>query len=216
MKMTRGIIILCLVFLFVGCDSYVSEDLLTDETNDNSLVSDLDVESTEMKDSLIIEEVESEMKEQEAITVEVEEEQQEASSVDVVEEQQEVIEEEVLMNTIKISVNGSVLTATLVDNSSVDAFMELLSKGPLTIEMSDYGNMEKVGSIGEQLPTNDTRITTEPGDIILYQGSALVIYYDANTWSFTRLGKIDGLTQEELKDILGDGSVTVTIEEDIR
>ena len=115
-------------------------------------------------------------------------------------------------NIMNIKTGNKVLTATLADNSSVEALVELLTKGPLTIEMSDYGNMEKVGPIGTTLPGNDEQITTEPGDIILYQGSALVIYYAPNTWNFTRLGKIDNITQDELKAILGDGDITVTLE----
>ncbi|MEZ5103038.1 MAG: cyclophilin-like fold protein [Draconibacterium sp.] len=113
---------------------------------------------------------------------------------------------------IKLTVNGqTTLTAAMVDNSSAAAFIELLKKNSLTIEMRDYGNMEKVGSIGTTLPRNDEQITTSPGDIILYQGNALVIYYAPNSWNFTRLGKIDNITQDELKAVLGDGNVTVTL-----
>ena len=75
--------------------------------------------------------------------------------------------------------------------------------------MHDYGSLEKVGSLPWSLPRNDEQITTEPGDIILYQGNQVTIYYDVNTWSFTRLAKIDGATKEELLDALGDGNVTV-------
>lgn len=80
----------------------------------------------------------------------------------------------------------------------------------MTIDMSDYGNMEKMGPIGKDLPTNDEEITTKAGDLILYQGNSLVIYYDENSWNFTRLGKIEGVTGEELLDAFGDGYVTVT------
>ena len=100
------------------------------------------------------------------------------------------------------------LTATLADNSSALAFFELLEKAPVTIKMSDYGNFEKVGPLGTSLPRNDTHITTESGDIILYQGNQITIYYDTNSWNFTRLGKVDGKTQAELKQILGNGDVT--------
>lgn len=100
------------------------------------------------------------------------------------------------------------LTATLADNSSATAFYELLKKGPLTVDMHDYGSFEKVGSLGTSLPRNDTQITTSAGDIILYQGNQITIYYDTNSWNFTRLGKIDGTTQAELKKILGKGKVT--------
>jgi len=112
---------------------------------------------------------------------------------------------------MKLQIGNTVLTATFANNSSAQALKELLKKGPITIEMRDYANMEKVGSLGTTLPRNDEQITTEPGDIILYQGNALVIYYAPNSWDFTRLGKIDHITQDELKRILGDGSVTVTI-----
>ena len=114
--------------------------------------------------------------------------------------------------TMKITVGNRELTATLVANSSTEALKEWLKTGPVTINMRDYGNMEKVGGFGRSLPTNDERITTEPGDLILYQGNAFVIYYAPNTWSFTRLGKINNVTQQELINILGQGNVTVILE----
>jgi hypothetical protein len=107
--------------------------------------------------------------------------------------------------------NKTVLTATMIENSSVTALVEILKDGPLTIEMSDYGNMEKVGTIGTVLPGNDEQITTVPGDIILYQGKALVIYYAPNSWIFTRLGRIDSITRNELKAVLGEGDVNVKL-----
>ena len=107
----------------------------------------------------------------------------------------------------------SELTARLVDNSSATAFYELLKKGPLTVDMHDYGNFEKVGSLGTSLPRNDTQITTTAGDIILYQGNQITIYYDTNSWNFTRLGKVDGVTQAELIKILGKGNVTAVFSE---
>jgi hypothetical protein len=114
-------------------------------------------------------------------------------------------------NRMNIKIGDKVLTATLVENSSVDALKAALSAGPITINMRDYGSMEKVGPLGMDLPRNDEQITTEAGDIILYQGSALVIYYAPNSWNFTRLGKVNNVTAEELKDILGEGNVTVTL-----
>ena len=114
-------------------------------------------------------------------------------------------------NSVNIVIGDTVLTATLAENSSVDALKEALSTGPITINMRDYGNMEKVGPLGMDLPRNDQQITTEAGDIILYQGNALVIYYAPNSWNFTRLGRIDNVTAEELRGILGDGNVTITL-----
>ena len=106
----------------------------------------------------------------------------------------------------------SELTATLADNSSATAFFELLQKEAVTIEMHDYGSFEKVGSLGTTLPRNDTQIKTTAGDIILYQGNQITIYYDKNSWNFTRLGKIDGKSQAELKEILGKGDVTAVFD----
>ena len=132
------------------------------------------------------------------------------------------------LSDMKISIqitsdSGShTLAATLADNSSAMAFYELLEKGPVTIKMTDYGNFEKVGPLGTKLPRNDTQITTQAGDIILYQGNQITIYYDTNSWNFTRLGKVvstlrqssgtasstTSITQAELKKILGKGNVT--------
>ena len=103
------------------------------------------------------------------------------------------------------------LSATLNDNSSSRALVELLEKDSITIDMHDYGNFEKVGSLPSSLPRNDTQITTEPGDIILHQGNQITFYYDTNSWNFTLLGKIDGITKAELKKILGKGNVTAVL-----
>ena len=117
-------------------------------------------------------------------------------------------------DSMKITINitsGSgnhILTATLADNSSAKAFAELLSKGPVTVDMQDYGNFEKVGDLPSSLPRNDTSITTEPGDIILYQGNKITIYYNTNSWSFTRLGKVEDVFPAEFRKILGKGNVT--------
>ena len=114
-------------------------------------------------------------------------------------------------NTIKLTVGDKTFTATLVDNSSTQALKDLLAKGDVTIEMEDYANMEKVGPIGTNLPRNDRQTTTSAGDLILYQGKYFVIYYDTNSWNFTRLGKIEGVTGKELLSVLGRGDVAVTL-----
>ena len=108
---------------------------------------------------------------------------------------------------IYITVNGTTLTAELCDNSSAEKLYELLSNSDITVDMYDYSNFEKVGFLPEDLPRNDEQITTEAGDLILYQGNQFVIYYDKNSWNFTKLGKIKDVTQKELKTILGAGNV---------
>lgn len=115
-----------------------------------------------------------------------------------------------MKNQIAITINGTVLTATLEDNSSAKALVELLEKGPVSVDMSDYANFEKVGDLGTTLPTNNEQISTKCGDLILYLGNKIVIYYDTNSWNFTRLGKIDNISDTELRELLGDGDVTAT------
>ena len=115
-------------------------------------------------------------------------------------------EENMSNSTIKIAVNG-----TLKDNVSTRALVNLLKEGPLTINMNDYAGMEKVGPIGTTLPQCDERLTTQPGDLILYLRQYFVIYYAPNTYSLTPLGKIDNTSSNELIKILGNGDVTVTL-----
>lgn len=120
-------------------------------------------------------------------------------------------EKEASENMINIQIGANILTATLAENSSAEALLEMLSEGPVTIEMSDYAGMEKVGTLPSALPVNDEHINTDACDLILYQGDSFVIYYDTNSWSLTRLGKINNITKSELKDILGTGDVTVVL-----
>ena len=109
-----------------------------------------------------------------------------------------------------IHVNNTVLTVKAENNSSSEALLQLLGTGDITITMHDYGSFEKVGPLGTTIPRNDEDITTTPGDIILYQGNQITIYYDENRWDFTKLGHID-IGQDELKAVLGSGDVTVTL-----
>lgn len=109
-----------------------------------------------------------------------------------------------------ITAGETVFTAAFSDNSSAEAFKKLLAEEPLTVDMHDYGSFEKVGEIGDTLPRNDEQITTEPGDVILYLGTSITIYYDTNSWNFTRLGKIQDAAKEDLLAAFGDGNVTVT------
>ncbi|MGI6220522.1 MAG: cyclophilin-like fold protein [Coriobacteriales bacterium] len=113
---------------------------------------------------------------------------------------------------LNIKVGDKTLEAVLADTPAAQALAEQLAQGPLTLQLSEYGGFEKVGPLGFELSANDEEITTEPGDILLYQGNQLTIYYDENTWSFTRLAKIEGATTESLLDTLGEGDVEVTLE----
>ncbi len=97
------------------------------------------------------------------------------------------------------------------DNESVEALRELASQEPVTIQMSMYGGFEQVGSIGQALPRDDIEITTEAGDIVLYSGNQIVVFYGSNSWAYTKLGHISDRSEQELSDLLGNGDVTITI-----
>lgn len=112
---------------------------------------------------------------------------------------------------MNLTIGDTVWTATMAENSSVAALNQLLATGPVTVEMRDFQSMEKVGSLPSSLPRNDEQITTEPGDLILFQGNQFVIYYGPNSWNFTRLGRINDVTADELKAVLGPGDVSVVL-----
>lgn len=108
-----------------------------------------------------------------------------------------------------IEANGKIFYADFEDNSSAEALKEKLNSEAITVDMHDYGSFEKVGALPWELPRNDTQIATEPGDVILYQGNQITVYYDTNSWNFTRLARIRNATKEELLAALGDGDVSV-------
>lgn len=101
-------------------------------------------------------------------------------------------------------------TADFAESDSADALRELLGDGDLTISMSDYGSFEKVGSIGKSLSRKDTQISTAVGDIMLYQGNQIVIFYGENSWSYSRLGRIEDVSADNLLAAFGNGDIDVT------
>lgn len=112
-----------------------------------------------------------------------------------------------------LTINGNKLEVTLAENSAVDALIEILKQGDIVYTADDFGGFEKVGSLGHTLPTEDSQITTQAGDVILYSGNQIVLFYGSNSWSYTRLGKINGYSASELGSLLcaGEGSVQVII-----
>ena len=111
-------------------------------------------------------------------------------------------------DAMKLKIDGIEVPVTWEENSSVEALKDM---SPLTVEMSMYGGFEQVGSIGKSIAKDDKQITTNYGDIVLYSGNQIVIFYGSNSWAYTRLGHID-MSQEELTDMLGSKNVTVTLE----
>lgn len=118
-------------------------------------------------------------------------------------------EDETANMKLTLKIGDTLVDVSWLDNESVNA-LKKLSKDGLTINMNKYGGFEQVGSIGSSLPSNDTRITASAGDIVLYSSNQIVIFYDSNTWAYTKLGHIN-LSKSELTDLLGDEDVVITL-----
>ena len=114
---------------------------------------------------------------------------------------------------INITVADKTLTVHLTENSATRELVAALQKSPITFEAVDYGGFEKVGELGRSLPTSNTHITTEAGDVVLYNGNQMVLFYGSNSWSYTHLGRIEYQSLDELKDFLkaGQGRITVML-----
>lgn len=109
---------------------------------------------------------------------------------------------------ITVQAGGRTFTAVLEDNAAARAFTEMMRDAPLSVSMSDYGGFEKVGSLGKTLPAEDRRMTTSAGDIVLYNRNQIVAFYGSNTWSYTRLARIENLSG--WREALGRDAVTLT------
>ena len=114
---------------------------------------------------------------------------------------------------VKVKINDEVFDVKLENNSATQELIKELKKGNVTVNASEYGGFEKVGALGRSLPTSDTDITTQAGDVILYNGDNIVLFYGSNSWSYTRLGKIQYKSLDELKSFLkaGGGNISVTL-----
>ena len=114
---------------------------------------------------------------------------------------------------IKITVSGKSLPVKIEDNEATKALVAALREASITYEADDYGGFEKVGALGRSLPTSNTQITTQPGDVILYSGNQIVLFYGSNSWSYTRIGKMDYGSLDELKSFLkaGQGKISVSL-----
>ena len=117
-------------------------------------------------------------------------------------------EDNEMEDTMRLLIGETEVPVTWEENASVEALKEL---SPVTIQMSMYGGFEQVGSIGKSIVRDDKQTKTNYGDIVLYSGDQIVIFYGSNSWSYTRLGHID-LTQQEMKDLLGGGDVSITLQ----
>lgn len=113
--------------------------------------------------------------------------------------------------TLRLKINGTEVAVEWEDNESVSALIDLVSSEGLTVQMSAYGGFEQVGSLGQSLPRNDVQTTTDAGDIVLYSGNQIVVFYGSNSWAYTRLGRISDRSTADMAALLGNGNVTLTI-----
>lgn len=127
------------------------------------------------------------------------------------ESKQEENEEEQEGEQMVLSIDGNVVEVKWEDNETVTEIREQLAQGDITVNMSMYGGFEQVGSLGRSFTRNDKQTSTGAGDIVLYSGNQIVVFYGSNSWAYTRLGKIQNLSGEELTDLLGNGDVTLTL-----
>lgn len=112
-----------------------------------------------------------------------------------------------------VTVNGNKLKVTLEQNPSVAALIDILKQGDITFTADKNGNFEMYGDIGHNLPTNNKHISAQAGDVILYSGRYLCLFFGNNSYSYTRIGKINGYSPSELRALLGadQGRVQVTV-----
>ena len=119
---------------------------------------------------------------------------------------------ETMTTKMYITIGGRTETVTLVNNSATQALVAKLQEAPVTVTLND-NNFEIWGALGFSLPTSNEQVNAQAGDVVLYSGNNICIFYDSNSWSYTRLGRIDGLTTSELRTFLkaGANSISVTL-----
>ena len=120
-------------------------------------------------------------------------------------------EQESEESTMQIQIGDTTFTAAPADTEAARALLDLLADGPVTIQAENYGGFEKVGSLPQALPRQDSSITTTPGDIMLYQGDSIVFFYGSNTWAYTRLATIQDASAEELRQAFGGSETSITL-----
>lgn len=186
-----------------------SANLSSSENADESSVA---MDSTEtadetMSESTIVDETEGMAEPVEAVSEAESVQETERNETSAAETDIQNNTEENKVANMNVQVGDVIFSATLEENEAVSALVEMMRESPVVIQMSDYSGFEKVGSLRTSLPVNNSQTTTQAGDIVLYNGNQIVIFYGSNSWSYTRLGRIDDLTGWE--DALGSGDVTV-------
>lgn len=190
-----SLIALCCV-LFSACNSGENQTEITQPTTSEHATTEMTTQP--------ITNISTESITQATETTEFNEQETQAQSVEHTEYTEETTALQMTIGNTSVSVDWE-------DNESVQSLKELCRNQPLTIYMSMYSGFEQVGSIGTALPQNDMQTTTSAGDIVIYSGNQMVVFYGSNSWAYTRLGHITDKTQAELTELLSNGNVTVTL-----
>ena len=207
-KVSFVVITICLIGALTGCGNSVPENELPQGFS--NIESDEFSEGTESEGQS--DEIQSSAEENSGLSAEREEQEQIQSEPQV---QNEPVKSSGLESeemNILMKIGDEAVTVAWEDNESARALTELLGEQTLSIQMSMYGGFEQVGSLGTSLPREDEQTTTQAGDIVLYSGSQIVVFYGSNSWAYTRLGRITDKSAGELAELLGSGDVTVTLE----
>ena len=121
------------------------------------------------------------------------------------------VKAQTMTQKLYITIDGQTQAVTLVDNQATKTLVEKLQQAPVTVTLSSSGGFEIWGALGFSLPTSNEQINAQPGDVILYNGSNICIFYGTNSWSYTRLGKIDGLSESQLRTFLKAGESNISV-----
>ena len=211
-KGIMSIVTLCLVIcmLFAGCSAANEKDASGDQAAVQSAETGQEDTGEAEAESVVSEPEEAE--ETEGNAPQAEEDGETKAESEGTETESEVSESEESEKMLQMTIGETLVDVEWEDNGSVEALKALCQESPLTIRMSMYGGFEQVGSIGQSLPRDDSRTTTQAGDIVLYSGDQIVVFYGSNSWAYTRLGHITDKSAQEMAELLGNGDVTITIE----
>ena len=136
---------------------------------------------------------------------------EETEHTQISQEETSATEAEAKAGVLLLEVNGKTLEAELEDNEAAQALKTLIGEEGLKLDLEEYGGFEKVGPLPEALPASDEQMDTSPGDIVLYQGNEISLFYGENSWSYTKLGHVKDMDGTQLQEILGDGNVSIVL-----
>ena len=211
-KLLPVFLVLILTLLISGCGKQpVSESPVgkTESAEDSAFEGSDDKQ--EETNTSVSEQIEAETSNKEVVSATTSPESSTADENEITQEDIQTDTQEETEAMLQIRIGDTLVAVEWEENESVQALRDLCTDNPLTIQMSMYGGFEQVGSIGQSLPRNDRQTTTGAGDIVLYSGNQIVVFYGSNSWAYTRLGHITDQNAAGMSELLGNGDVTITI-----